>query len=50
MDYGSDVVIVGGGFAGGSLAALLAGNGLTVTVLERQEQYRDTVRGEFLGT
>jgi len=49
-DCDSDVVIVGGGFAGGSLAALLAGNGLTVTVLERQEQYRDTVRGEFLGT
>ena len=50
MDRDSDVVIVGGGFAGGPLATLLARAGVPVTVLERQEQYQDVVRGEFLGT
>jgi 2-polyprenyl-6-methoxyphenol hydroxylase-like FAD-dependent oxidoreductase len=50
VDRASDVVIVGGGFAGGSLATVLARNGIPVTLLERQERYRDVVRGEFLGT
>jgi ribulose 1,5-bisphosphate synthetase/thiazole synthase len=31
-----DVVIVGGGIAGGTMATVLARNGLEVTVLERQ--------------
>jgi menaquinone-9 beta-reductase len=50
VDRDSDVVIVGGGFAGGALAAVLARNGIAVTVLERQDYYQDIVRGEFLGT
>jgi menaquinone-9 beta-reductase len=50
VDHGSDVVIVGGGFAGAPLATVLARNGIAVTLLERQENYQDSVRGEFLGT
>jgi 2-polyprenyl-6-methoxyphenol hydroxylase-like FAD-dependent oxidoreductase len=44
----ADVVIVGGGIAGGGLAVLLARAGLDVLVLERQLRYRDRVRGEFM--
>jgi 2-polyprenyl-6-methoxyphenol hydroxylase-like FAD-dependent oxidoreductase len=44
----ADVVIVGGGIAGSGLATLLARGGLDVVVLERQERYRDRVRGEFM--
>ena len=43
-----DVVIVGGGVAGGTLACVLARAGLDVTVLERQATYRDRVRGECM--
>ena len=43
-----DVVIVGGGIAGSAIATALAPAGLDVLVLERQVQYRDRVRGEFL--
>jgi 2-polyprenyl-6-methoxyphenol hydroxylase-like FAD-dependent oxidoreductase len=44
----ADVVIVGGGFAGGALAAVLARDGLQVQVLESTAQYEDRVRGESL--
>ena len=44
----SDVVVVGGGIAGATIALVLARAGLTVTVLERQQSYRDRVRGEFM--
>lgn len=43
-----DVVIVGGGIAGGALATALANDGLRVTVLEASAVYRDRVRGESL--
>jgi 2-polyprenyl-6-methoxyphenol hydroxylase-like FAD-dependent oxidoreductase len=43
-----DVVVVGAGIAGASIAAVLAGRGLEVLLLERQRSYRDRVRGEFL--
>jgi 2-polyprenyl-6-methoxyphenol hydroxylase-like FAD-dependent oxidoreductase len=44
----ADVVIVGGGIGGGSLAYALAGAGLGVTVLESTTQYEDRVRGESM--
>ena len=43
-----DVVIVGGGIAGGALATVLARDGLSVLVLERAKDYRDAVRGESI--
>lgn len=43
-----DVVVVGGGIAGASLAGRLARAGLAVLVLERDEQFRDRVRGEVM--
>lgn len=41
-----DVITVGGGLGGSSLALLLARRGYRVLVLEREEQFRDRVRGE----
>ena len=43
-----DVVIVGGGIAGGALATALAAAGRSVTVLERTAEYKDRVRGEYM--
>jgi 2-polyprenyl-6-methoxyphenol hydroxylase-like FAD-dependent oxidoreductase len=43
-----DVVIVGGGIAGSAIAAALAPAGVDVLVIERQVEYRDRVRGEYL--
>lgn len=41
-----DVIIVGGGIAGGAMAVTLRRADLSVLVLERQAVYRDRVRGE----
>jgi len=41
-----DVIVVGGGIAGSTLAGVLARSGLGVLVLEKEEQFRDRVRGE----
>jgi menaquinone-9 beta-reductase len=41
-----DVAVVGGGIAGCSLAATLAGADIDVVVLERRRAYDDLVRGE----
>lgn len=43
-----DVVVVGSGIAGSALAMALARAGLDVLVLERTEEYRDRVRGEYM--
>jgi 2-polyprenyl-6-methoxyphenol hydroxylase-like FAD-dependent oxidoreductase len=43
-----DVVIVGGGIAGGATATALARAGVSVVVLERQVEYADHVRGEIM--
>jgi 2-polyprenyl-6-methoxyphenol hydroxylase-like FAD-dependent oxidoreductase len=42
----ADVVIVGGGLGGATLATVLAKNGLKVLVLERETKFKDRVRGE----
>jgi menaquinone-9 beta-reductase len=44
----SDIVVVGGGIAGSTIALVLARAGLTVTILEQQPSYRDRVRGEYI--
>jgi 2-polyprenyl-6-methoxyphenol hydroxylase-like FAD-dependent oxidoreductase len=43
-----DIVIVGGGMAGSSLAASLARAGLGVAVVERERRFHDRVRGESI--
>src|SRR3984885_6588855 len=43
-----DVVVVGAGFAGASIAAVLSRAGIEVLLLERQREYRARVRGEFM--
>ena len=44
MDY--DLIIVGGGLAGSSLAIAIAQAGTRVLIVEREPQFRDRVRGE----
>jgi 2-polyprenyl-6-methoxyphenol hydroxylase-like FAD-dependent oxidoreductase len=41
-----DVIVVGGGLAGSTLAARMAGSGRRVLVLESEKKFRDRVRGE----
>jgi 2-polyprenyl-6-methoxyphenol hydroxylase-like FAD-dependent oxidoreductase len=44
MDF--DVITIGGGLAGSTLAATVARSGRKVLVLEREKQFKDRVRGE----
>lgn len=41
-----DMITVGGGIAGASLARSLANAGKSVLVLEREKTFKDRVRGE----
>jgi choline dehydrogenase-like flavoprotein len=43
-----DIVIVGGGIGGCSLGAKLARSGLKTLILERETEYVDRVRGEWI--
>jgi flavin-dependent dehydrogenase len=44
----ADIVVIGGGIAGCTLAIRLATAGLAVTSIEQEPVYRDIVRGEAL--
>jgi 2-polyprenyl-6-methoxyphenol hydroxylase-like FAD-dependent oxidoreductase len=46
VDY--DLIIVGGGLAGSSLAIALAPTGARILIVEHQDQFRDRIRGEVL--
>ena len=43
-----DLIVVGGGLGGSSLAASIAKHGARVLLLEREQQFKDRVRGECL--
>ena len=43
-----DLIVVGGGIAGASLARRMAEGGARVVVLERETEFRDRIRGEAL--
>jgi choline dehydrogenase-like flavoprotein len=43
-----DVITVGGGLGGSALAKVLAENGKRVLVIERERQFADRIRGEWL--
>ena len=44
MDY--DVIIVGGGIAGSTWGKFLATENVKVMIIEKEQQFRDRVRGE----
>jgi 2-polyprenyl-6-methoxyphenol hydroxylase-like FAD-dependent oxidoreductase len=46
VDY--DLIIVGGGLAGSSLAIALAPLGARILIIEHQDSFRDRIRGEVL--
>jgi 2-polyprenyl-6-methoxyphenol hydroxylase-like FAD-dependent oxidoreductase len=41
-----DLIIVGGGIGGSTLAKVMAGHGARVLIVERDKQFKDRVRGE----
>jgi 2-polyprenyl-6-methoxyphenol hydroxylase-like FAD-dependent oxidoreductase len=43
-----DIVTVGGGIAAASLAKAMAGRGAKVLVIEREERFKDRIRGEWV--
>ena len=43
-----DILVIGGGIAGSSLARTMASAGLKVVVIEKEREFRDRVRGEAM--
>src|ERR1700745_1536912 len=43
-----DIITVGGGLGGATLAKAMAQHGVRVLVLEREQQFKDRVRGELM--
>ena len=48
MPESYDLIVVGGSLGGSSLAMCMAKSGAQVLVLERAQQFKDRVRGEFM--
>jgi 2-polyprenyl-6-methoxyphenol hydroxylase-like FAD-dependent oxidoreductase len=48
MTHNYDIVVIGGGIAGASLAKCMAERGARVLVVEEEIEFRDRVRGEVL--
>ena len=48
MDSAYDLVVVGGGIAGGALAIVMARAGYSVLLLEETDAFQDKVRGEWI--
>jgi len=46
--YDYDVITVGGGLGGAALAKVLAEKGFRVLVIERERQFKDRIRGEWM--
>jgi 2-polyprenyl-6-methoxyphenol hydroxylase-like FAD-dependent oxidoreductase len=46
--YDYDAIIIGGGLAGAALGRTLASHGNEVLILEREQVFRDRVRGEYM--
>jgi len=44
----ADVIVVGGGLAGSTLSAVLARQGRSVLMIERETKFKDRVRGESM--
>jgi len=45
-----DIITVGGGLAASTFAKSMAERGANVLILEREERFKDRVRGEFIVT
>ena len=43
-----DIITIGGGLGGSTLAKAMAEHGARVLVLEREQQFKDRVRGEIM--
>jgi flavin-dependent dehydrogenase len=48
MNTDYEVITVGGGLGGSVLAKVLAESGARVLVIERESQFKDRVRGEWM--
>jgi 2-polyprenyl-6-methoxyphenol hydroxylase-like FAD-dependent oxidoreductase len=46
--YAYDLIVIGGGIAGCSLAKVMAEHGARVLVLEKEKQFKDRVRGDAM--
>jgi 2-polyprenyl-6-methoxyphenol hydroxylase-like FAD-dependent oxidoreductase len=47
-DQPYDLVVIGGGLAGSAIATVMARNEANVLVVEKEREFKDRVRGEFL--
>jgi flavin-dependent dehydrogenase len=48
MKTNYDVITVGGGLGGAALAKVIAEHGKRVLVVEREAQFKDRIRGEWI--